>query len=338
MSTYVRFPSELSKDMSSPSSLDIFLPLIERSYFYMAMRGNLCYYVRTVKQDNCMTTPGDQYSESKYHQDLWFKEDPPGKVTYFEHSFGSYTLEGRVLYNNASEEPWVFSIHGARADFTKSDAIAFGLQQRGYSLLGMNMSGHSKAGVLEPEQTTLGNNVHEAETFFGHLNSGRKKTVIAYSLGGTPALKLLEKHVDEIDKLVLFYPGIYTRNAYDKHFGVEFRDTITKPFSYRSNDTIELLQSFQGKLLLIKGQYDGLDPEEYGKPAGGSAGEIEIDSVTHYSPIPKEVIDMVYEAVPTDRRQLIEVPDCGHSVVLYMHDHPDRAEKLLNNIDTFLRS
>lgn len=285
-----------------------------------------------------MTSPEGLYTESKYHQDLWFTEDPPGKAAYFEHSFGDYALEGRILYGKSEEDPWILSIHGARADFTKSDAIAFGLQERGYSMLGLNMSGHSKAGVLEPEQTTLGHNVHEVETFFDYLDNGRKKTIIAYSLGGTPALKLLEKHADEIDKLVLFYPGIYSKDAYNKHFGAEFRDTITQPYSYRDNDTIELLRSFEGKLLLVKGQYDGLDPEAYGKPAGSSAGEVELDGTAYYSPIPKEVIDMVYNAVPEDKRQLIEIPKCGHSVVLYMRDHPTEAEELLDHIDTFLRS
>lgn len=285
-----------------------------------------------------MVSPEKTYPVSKYHQDLWFQEGPPGRAEYFQHSFGDYALEARILYNEVGEDPWILSIHGARADFTKSDAVAYGLQERGYSLLGINMSGHSRAGVLEPEQTTLGDNVREVETFFSYLDNGHKKTVIAYSLGGTPALKLLEAHADEIDRLVLFYPGVYSKDAYDKHFGAEFRDTITKPYSYRNNDTIELLRSFKGKLLLVKGQYDGLDPEKYGKPAGGSAGEVEVDGVTYYSPIPKEVIDLVYSAVPEDRREIIEVPNCGHSVVLYMRDHPTEAAELLDHIDAFLRT
>lgn len=285
-----------------------------------------------------MASPENTYPVSKYQQDLWFQESPPGRAEYFEHPFGDYASEGRILYNETGKKPWILSIHGARADFTKSDAIAFGLQERGYSLLGMNMSGHSKAGVLDPEQTTLGNNVREVEAFFNYLGDRHKKTVIAYSLGGTPALKLLENHADEIDKLILFYPGIYSKDAYDKHFGTGFRDTITRPYSYRDNDTIKLLHSFKGRLLLVKGQYDGLDPEEYGKSAGGSAGEVKVGGITYYSPIPKEVIDLVYDAVPKDRRQLIEVPRCGHSVVLYMRDHSSEATELLDQIGTFLRA
>jgi pimeloyl-ACP methyl ester carboxylesterase len=278
------------------------------------------------------------YPQSKYHSDLCFTDTPPGRAAYFERPFDGYRLEGRVLYNQQREAPWILSIHGARSDFTKPNAVSFGLQRRGYSLLGMNMSGHSKAGVLAPEQTTLGQNVREVDAFFDDLNRTRKKVVIGYSLGGTPALKLLERHSAEIEKLVLFYPALYSREAYNQPFGEAFRDTISQPYSYRQNDTIELLRAFQGELLLIKGQYDGLDPTAYGKPAGSAAGDIRVADTEYYSPIPKEVIDMVHGAVTHERRQFIEIPDCGHSVVLWMRDHPTEAEQLLDQIDTFLRS
>lgn len=284
-----------------------------------------------------MKTPKDLYNESRHQDELWFTETPPGRSAYFEQALDSYRLEGRILYNTAGDAPWLLSIHGARSDLTKADAVSFGLQKRGYSLLGFNMSGHSRASGIEPGQTTLGNNIREAEAFYEHLDKKRQKIIIAYSLGGTPGLKLLERHSDEIDKLILFYPGIYTKDAYDKSFGPPFRDTISQPFSYRNTDVIELLRSFKGDLLLIKGEYDGLNPEEYGKRAGGSAGEIEIDGQTFYSPIPKEVIDMVYTAVPEVRRQLIEIPRCGHSVILWMREHPQEAEDLLDQIDTFLK-
>ncbi|HJP96650.1 MAG TPA: alpha/beta hydrolase [Candidatus Saccharimonadales bacterium] len=275
---------------------------------------------------------------SRHSEDLYFTDTPPGDVAYFEQPFEQYSLEGRILYNKGREEPWILSVHGARADYTKANAVSFGLQQRGYSLLGMNMSGHSKAGVLAPEQTTLGDNIREVEAFFDYLKSDHKKTVIGYSLGGTPVLKLLENHASEIDKIVLFYPGIYSKNAYDKHFGTEFRDVISEAYSYRNNDTIDLLRRFNGRLLLVKGQYDGLDPQEYGKPAGTSAGEIEVQGKKYYSPIPKDVIDMVYDAIPEDRRQLIEIPDCDHSVILWMRDHPAEAHHLIDRVHQFLHA
>lgn len=280
----------------------------------------------------------ERYQGSQNEGKLIFNEQPPGDVAYIEMPFDGYELEGRILYNTAHQDPWVLSIHGARADFTKSNAVSFGLQERGYSLLGLNMSGHSQAGVLDPGQTTLANNIAEAEAFFAELDPSRPKVVFGFSLGGTPALELLKKHGNDIDKLVLFYPGVYTKDSYDKHFGDEFRAVISQPFSYRNNDTIEQLRSFKGDLLLVVGEYDGLDPESYGKPAGTSVGEVDVDGKKYYSPIPKEVIDMVYGAIPEERRQRITIPDCDHSVILWMREHPTEADRLLDQIDTFLKT
>jgi pimeloyl-ACP methyl ester carboxylesterase len=283
-----------------------------------------------------MKTPKHVYKTSKHSDDLLFKDPTPAGTEYFEEDFDGYALEARIVYNKNHEKPWVISVHGALSDFTKSNAVTFGLQERGFSQLGMNMSGHSAAGVLEPEQTTLGNNVAEVAQFYEYLDDMRPVVVIASSLGGTPGLKLLEQHSDQISKLVLFYPGIYTKSAYDKHFGQEFRDAISQLFSYRDNDTIELLRTYKGELLLIKGEYDGLAPEDYGKPAGSSAGTVTVDGTEYYSPIPKEVIDTVYDAVSEDRRQMIEIPKCGHSVVLWMRDNPKQADILLDQIRDFL--
>lgn len=276
------------------------------------------------------------YSTSQYQDKLQFNQ-PITDAVYFEHPFDGYALEGRILYNAKHDRPWVLSIHGARADATKSDSVSLPLRDRGYSVLSFNLSGHSAAGVLSPAATTLGNNVREAKAFFEYLDPTRPKVIIGYSLGGTPALKTLAQHLNEVDKLILFYPGIYTAEAYDKHFGAEFRETISRPYSYRDNDTVEVLRAFKGTLLLVKGEYDGLDPVAYGKPAGTSAGEVEIDGQMYSSPIPKEVIDMVYEAMPTGRRQYIEIPQCGHSVVQWLREHPTEAPRFIDQVESFLK-
>lgn len=276
------------------------------------------------------------YSQPKQKAKLQMWTETPDTM-YFEHDFGGYKLEARIVYNEAHDEPTVLSIHGALGDYTKSDPVSLGLRSRGHSVLSFSMSGHSPAGMLPPEQTTLGNNVREAQEFFKYLDPNKSKVIIGYSLGGTPALKTLGQHLDEVSSVVLFYPGIYDAGAYDKYFGDEFRTVISRLYSYRDNDTIEVLQKFQGKSLLICGEYDGLDPVKYGKPAGGSAGTVEIDGETYASPIPKEVIDMVRAAVPGDRSKYIEIPKCGHSVVGWMRQNPGQAEELLDQIDAFIQ-
>ena len=257
---------------------------------------------------------------------------------YFEHNFGKYSLGGRILYNNRHEEPWLVSVHGARSDYTKSDAVTVGLQERGYSILGFNMSGHNPASKISLEQTTLGNNVKETEAFYSYLDPQRKKKILAYSLGATPALKILGMHLDQVDKIVLFGPAFYSAQAYDKPFGKEFRRIISEPFSYHENDVIANLEAFQDKLLLIKGEYDALDPVAYGKPQGTSAGKVEIDNKGYYSPIPKEVMEMIYHAVSPERREMIIIPGSDHGVVPWIIDHPVEGALILDKIAAFLRS
>lgn len=276
------------------------------------------------------------YDQSKYENKLQYMHAVDSNTVYFEHYFGAYKLEARIVFNDNHDWPHVMSIHGALSDYTRADPVTLGLQERGISVLGITISGHSAISPLEPERTSMAQNIAEAEAFFGYLANDQPRTVIAYSLGGTPALKLLKKHSDEINRLVLFYPGIYSKDAYEKHYGEPFRSVISKPFSYRDNDTLSLLKQFKGKTLLIKGQYDGLDPLEYGKPAGTLAGKIDIDGEEYYSPIPKEVFDMVFATIPETKRTYIEVPGCDHSVTDWMRTHHNQAAALVAKTADFI--
>lgn len=261
-----------------------------------------------------------------------------GEDSYFENNFGSYSLRGRILYNTEHDQPWVLSVHGARSDYAKSDTVTAGVRDRGYSVLGFNMSGHNPGSNIALEQTTLGNNIRETEAFYSYLDKRRKKAIIAYSLGATPALKILDSHLDEVDRIVLFGPAVYSVHAYDKTFGEEFRKTTSKPFSYRGNDVIAKLEAFPGKLLLIKGEYDGLAPLAYGKPPGTSAGKVEIGGNVYYSPIPQEVIEMILSAITPERREMIVIPGSDHSVVPWITAHPTEGASILDRIAVFLQS
>ena len=66
-----------------------------------------------------------------------------------------------------------------------------------------------------------------------------------------------------MDKVILFGPGIYTSQAYDKHFGEQFREAVSTPFSYRETDVISILEAYKGELLLIRGEYDEPVTEEF---------------------------------------------------------------------------
>lgn len=245
-----------------------------------------------------MTSGHEQFSVrdvSRHPESLWFNDIVEG-ASYFDHQFSDYKLEARIVRNQLAEMPWVLSVHGSRADYTKTNAISLGLRKRGFSIIDANMSGHTKTLDRHISETSLGSNIKEAEAFYGYLNPNRPKVVIGYSIGCTPILKLLDRHSEEISTVVLFYPGIYSPSSYDKPYGELFRQVISRPYSYRETDVIELLARFAGKVVLVRGEYDGLDPLQYGQPGGTSAGLVEIDGTEYYSPIPPEVFAMVRSA------------------------------------------
>ncbi|HXH26372.1 MAG TPA: hypothetical protein VNG90_00590 [Candidatus Acidoferrum sp.] len=275
------------------------------------------------------------YSVSKVADKLDFNDTPPGEAVCFEHDFGAYSLEARILFNQARDWPWVMSIHGARADYTGANPTNFALQQHGISLLTPNLSAHNAASPIPLEAGTPQQNIDEASAFYQYLDPVRPKTLIAMSLGAVSALKILSQQLDEIDKVVLFGPAVYPVAAYDKHYVTEL-PPVLRAVGYRDNDVIEPLSRFRGKLLLVKGEYDGLDATKWGKPAGHAAGEVEINGAKHYSPIPKEVIDMIIGAVPDGRARLLEIPGAGHSFNTWARQNPDKAPSFIAQIADFI--
>ena len=267
---------------------------------------------------------------------LIFQDQPPGPAEYFSHQFDEYSLEARITWDQDKNWPSVLSIHGARSDYTKNNNVTFGLQKRGISVLAPALSGHNEISPIRLSQTSLARNIEESKAFYDYLQPDRPRAVIGYSMGATSALEILKEHLGEIDRIVLFYPAVYPRTSYDQPFGEPFRNAIRKPFAYFENGLITSLADFRGKLLLIKGEYDGLEARQ----AGVSAGKVEINGQKYYSPIPKDIMDLFSSpnTFPRSEYQRIEVPKCGHSVGTWIGENPPDGRELLNTLSNFLNS
>ena len=279
--------------------------------------------------------PGHTENPSSVEK-LIFQEQPPGPAEYFRHQFDDYSLEARITYDQDGNWPSVLSIHGARSDYTKNNNVTFELQERGISILAPALSGHNEISSIHLSQTSLARNIEESKAFYDYLQPDRPRAVIGYSMGATSALEILKEHLGEIDRIVLFYPAIYPRAAYDQPFGELFRNAIRKPSAYFENDLLDSLVDFRGKLLLIKGEYDGLK----GQQPGVSAGEVEINGQKYYSPIPKDIMDLLSspDTFPCSEHQFIEVPKCGHSVATWIGANPQGGRQLLDILGNFLNS
>ncbi|MDY7577522.1 alpha/beta hydrolase [Herbaspirillum sp. RTI4] len=276
-------------------------------------------------------------SESSVSDQWMFSETPPGPASYFVEDFGTYQLEGRVLFSQDQCWPSVLTIHGARSDYTKLNVLMYGLQKQGISTLGFNLSGHSAASNVALSQTSLRNNLKESDRFFGRLKDG-SCTVMGHSLGGALALKLAAAHPERIDKLVLFCPAVYGDLAYGPLFGGAFKRAISVPNGFLRTDAFEFLRQFKGKLMLVIGQYDGLRSTDYGGVDGTSAGVVLIDGVKQYSAIPREVIDCIKAAIPAPHLEVLTLPDCDHGISSWLRANPIAADRLTQKVAAFIRS
>ena len=296
---------------------------------------NHCKTLENAMPEYNPNRPGHSENPSSVEK-LIFPEQPPGPAEYFSHQFDDYSLEARITYDQDGNWPSVLSIHGARSDYSKNNNVTFGLQQRGISILAPALSGHNEISPIRLSQTSLAQNIEESKVFYSYLQPEEPRAVIGYSMGATSVLEILKEHLGEIDRIVLFYPAVYPRTAYDQPFGASFRDIIRKPFAYFENDLLNSLVDFQGKLLLIKGEYDGLEARQ----PGVSAGEVEINGQTYYSPIPKDIMDLFSspETFPCSEHQCIEVPQCGHSVALWIGENPQGGRQLLDILSNFLKN
>lgn len=281
-------------------------------------------------------------SESQIHERWQFAEEPPIPASYFSEAFDTYQLEARVLPTvwRDTECPQLLAIHGARSDYTKLNAILYPLQTLGIASLSGNLSGHSRASGIGLEETSLGNNMREALRYADHL-APHLKTVLGHSLGGALALKVAQAHHASVKKIVLFCPAIYPEAAYHRCFGGAFKEAISTPFGFLDSHSLRFLREFEGDLMLIIGQHDGLRATDFGRLAGQSVGRITLRNTLSkdrdiYSAIPFEVIDAIEQSITPKQFEKLVLPDCDHSISSWLRSHPSHAYWIANKIATFI--
>ena len=86
-------------------------------------------------------------------------------------------------------------------------------------------------------------------------------SVCAFSMGAHIALELLNEQ--DFRSLILFYPAIYARQAYEVPFGdARFTEILRGDRSWASSDVLASLDRFEGNLLLVIGENDKVIPSE----------------------------------------------------------------------------
>ncbi|MGF6592789.1 alpha/beta hydrolase [Pseudomonas sp. 2835] len=265
----------------------------------------------------------------------WQYDEPaPATERFISETFDGFQQQARLLIPDQERAAPLFVIGGARSDFTRLNPLLYRLQQQGIGSLTGNLSGHSLAAEPGAPQPSLTTNLEEAQRFHRHI-AERCQTLLGHSLGGAIALKLAAQ-TPAIDKLVLICPAVYPDAAHQAPFGPAFTAAIRQPYGFLDCDSYEFLRTFQGRVLLVIGEFDGLNSKAYGQAEGTSAGTLWLAGAQRYSPIPEEVTQALLRAVPAPHLECLLLTDCDHGIAAHLRDKPAVADQVTQVVAEFI--
>lgn len=199
---------------------------------------------------------------------------------FFVHDFGTYELEAKFNYCDGFPEKIALLIHGGNSDLSSLSPLEDPLRKKNIGTLSFNLSGLNSTSKTK---SSLSQNINESIAFYSLLK--KVDIVIGYSLGGYIAINLAKKF--QIDQLILLCPAIYSDQAVNKIYGNDFKNEISKPFSFYSSSIWHFLMEYKREVLIVYGELDGIKTSD-----GKSKGFYEINGMTQYSPIPYEIVQI----------------------------------------------
>ncbi|MEK7579706.1 MAG: alpha/beta hydrolase [Patescibacteria group bacterium] len=221
-----------------------------------------------------------------------------------------------IVGDNDLAKPNFVFLHGASTS-TKETVFNFSyeLLKQGISILAFDHSavGMGKEAIIKSGvKTSLAKRVEEAREAISRFASSEPLTICGLSMGADIAIRLLEYF--PVKTLVLLVPAIYSRRAFDTPFGDEFSAIIQEKGSWRDSETLELLEKFDGKLLVVYGTKEREDEK-----------------------FPREVIDLIdrHSARPRKGGRFIGLPDCPHQLFNWLRQNPDWEKEVLKELVQF---
>lgn len=273
-------------------------------------------------------------TESSQRQQWQFDELAPGKELFIDEVFGNYQQQARLLVPDIERAAPAFVLGGARSDFTRLNPLLYRLQAAGIGSLTANLSGHSLASEPGAISPSLATNLDEAQRFHAHI-APRCRTLIGHSLGAAITLKLAAR-LPQVDNIVLICPAVYPDHAHQAPFGPAFTAAISKPFGFLESDSYAFLNQFTGRVMMVIGEYDGLNSQRFGKGPGTSAGNLWLAGTERYSPIPEEVTQALMQSVSASRLHCLFLTDCDHGIAAHLRNTPAIADQVASAVEAFI--
>ncbi|MDR6711834.1 pimeloyl-ACP methyl ester carboxylesterase [Pseudomonas hunanensis] len=276
----------------------------------------------------------DQHVGGAQRSRWQYDEPAPGDERFFTEAFDGYQQQARLLLADSPRAPAAFVVGGARSDFTRLNPLLYRLQEQGIGSLTGNLSGHSLASEPGAVAPTLATNLEEALRFHRHI-AEHCQTLVGHSLGAAVALKMAAQ-LPAVRKLVLICPAVYPDAAHHAPFGPAFSAAIRQPYAFLECDSYAFLRGFRGKVLLVIGEYDGLNSQRFGQGPGTSAGTRTLAGVSRYSPIPEEVTHALLRSVPAPDVQCLLLTDCDHGIAAHLREAPQVADQVAEVVAGFI--
>jgi len=226
---------------------------------------------------------------------------------------GQEVLSGRfVRHEGASTSPQLLLVHGAGFS-GKERALPLArrlAEKEQVASFAFDFSGHGDStGAME--ESSLSKRVNETRSALSFAKIGPEGSLCAFSMGGHVVLELLDERRPRA--IVLFYPAVYTPRVFSIPFkNPLFTSTLREEGSWRESKGFERLRAFQGRLLIVMGEYDEV--------------------------IPREIPAMLIEnAVAARSKELITIPGAPHVLLPTLYRDEELFDRVVKKIASVAR-
>lgn len=235
-------------------------------------------------------------------------------ITYSEDG-GEQTLVGDKLDASDSQIE-LLCLHGAgKSQRSRFKKLRNKLALNRISSLAFDFIGQGdSSGVLE--QDSLQSRTQQAlEVIRRHAENAKNSieksnlSIFATSMSAYTALRLTE--LMAIKNLILVVPAVYHHKAYNLHFNAGFSDIIRKPNNWINTDAWDLLEKFEGNLLVITAEQDEVIPKA----------------------IPDFIMDL---AIRANYKRSMEVSGSTHQIMHYINNNAQALNQVSDEIEQLL--
>jgi uncharacterized protein len=209
------------------------------------------------------------------------------KIPFTIHSEG-HLLKGE---KTSEENTSLLCMHGAGTSSKHLlEPLRIGLFTHQLHSAAFDFIGHGDTGGVLAF-SSLHERLNQACDVIEALCSPQPLSIIASSMSGYTAIKLTEKYM--IQNLILFVPAVYHVDAFSIPFNQGFSDIIRQPKSWLHTDAWDILQKFEGNLLIVYAENDAVIPVEIVEKLYESAANAKTRKMHLVEKSPHRVLDFL---------------------------------------------